>query len=44
MKSQHGEAWKYSLEKSNTNLNKEDINLLKNLENLLGKTNAERTT
>ena len=36
-----GEAWKYALERSNTSLNSEDLEILKKLENLLGKTNAE---
>ncbi len=36
-----GEAWKYALECSNTSLNSEDLEILKKLENLLGKTNAE---
>ncbi len=36
-----GEAWIYAIENSNTSMNKEDLNQLKNLEKLLGKTNVE---
>ena len=36
-----GEAWRFGIEHSNTSMNEEDINILKKLENLLGKTNAE---
>ena len=36
-----GEAWLNALEKSNTNLKKEDIEVLKNLSNLLGKVDIE---
>lgn len=36
-----GDAWIYALDKSNTNLTKEDIETLKGLGNLLGKVNAE---
>ena len=36
-----GEAWNFGLVNSNTSMNKEDINVLKNLEKLLGKTNVE---
>lgn len=36
-----GEAWSFALEHSNTNMNSEDLNTLKKLENLLGKTDAE---
>jgi len=40
-KSQHGEAWHYAIENSNTDLTKEDITILYNLEKLLGKTDVE---
>lgn len=36
-----GEAWKFAIENSNTSMNGEDLNVLKNLEKLLGKTNVE---
>lgn len=36
-----GESWHYAIENSNTNMNKEDLKLLMNLEKLLGKTNVE---
>lgn len=36
-----GEAWRFAIEHSNTNMNNEDLNTLKKLENLLGKTNVE---
>lgn len=38
-----GEAWKEAIKTSNTNLQKEDLKILENLDKLLGKTNAERT-
>ncbi len=36
-----GEAWIFALENSSTNMKKEDLDILKKLENLLGKTNVE---
>ena len=36
-----GEAWHYALENAHTNMNEEDIRILKNLEKMLGKTNVE---
>lgn len=36
-----GEAWNKSLEKTNTNMRKEDIEVLKGLSKLLGKVDAE---
>lgn len=36
-----GEAWVEALEECNTNLSKEDINILKGLNSLLGKTSLE---
>ena len=36
-----GDAWTNALDNTNTNLNKEDISVLKNLNKLLGKTNLE---
>lgn len=36
-----GEAWEYALDNSTTSMNKEDINVLKNLGKLLGKTNID---
>ncbi len=36
-----GKAWEEALEESNTNMTKEDIEVLKNLSNLLGKVNLE---
>jgi len=36
-----GEAWIYSLENTNTNMTKEDKDILKNLGKLLGKTDIE---
>ena len=35
------EAWEYSIENSNTNMNKEDLSIIKNLKNMLGKTDVE---
>lgn len=39
-----GSAWQESLNMVETNMNKEDIEVLKGLSNLLGKVNAERTS
>lgn len=36
-----GKAWEEALEESNTNMTKEDIEILKNLSNLLGKVDIE---
>lgn len=36
-----GEAWSYAIENSNTSMNKDDLNIIKNLEKMLGKTNIE---
>ena len=36
-----GKAWEEALEESNTNMTKEDIEVLKNLSNLLGKVDVE---
>lgn len=36
-----GEAWKIAIENSNTNMNVEDLSILKNFDKLLGKTNVE---
>ena len=36
-----GKAWEEALEESNTNMTKEDIEVLKNLSNLLGKVDIE---
>lgn len=36
-----GEAWKIAIENSNTNMNAEDLSILKNFDKLLGKTNVE---
>ena len=36
-----GEAWKYSIQNSRTNMKEEDLKVLENLEKLLGKTNIE---
>ena len=36
-----GEAWKYSIQNSKTNMKEEDLKVLENLEKLLGKTNIE---
>lgn len=36
-----GEAWKYAIQNSQTNMKKEDLIILENLEKLLGKTNIE---
>lgn len=36
-----GEAWRETLEESNTSMTKEDIEVLKNLSNLLGKVDIE---
>ncbi len=36
-----GEAWNYGITNSNTSMNEEDLNILKNFEKLLGKTNVE---
>ncbi len=36
-----GEAWSYALKSSSTSMDIEDINVLKTLEKLLGKTNVE---
>ena len=36
-----GEAWHYAIENSNTNMNDEDLNILKGLEKLLGKTDVD---
>lgn len=36
-----GEAWKYAVENSKTNMTKEDLNLLERFDKLLGKTNIE---
>jgi len=36
-----GEAWKFAIENSNTGMSKEDLEVLKNLESLLGKTDAD---
>lgn len=36
-----GRAWEEALEESNTNMTKEDIEILKNLSNLLGKVDIE---
>lgn len=36
-----GEAWKYAIQNSKTNMNEEDLKVLENLEKLLGKTNID---
>ncbi len=36
-----GEAWKIAIDNSNTNMNAEDLSILKNFDKLLGKTNVE---
>lgn len=36
-----GEAWKYAVENSKTNMTKEDLNLLEGFDKLLGKTDIE---
>lgn len=36
-----GEAWSYALKNSSTNMNQEDLEVLKTLEKLLGKTSIE---
>lgn len=36
-----GEAWAYGVENSSTNMNDEDLQILKNLDKMLGKTDAE---
>lgn len=36
-----GEAWQYGIENSITNMNKEDLEVLKGLDKMLGKTDAE---
>ena len=36
-----GEAWRYALENSHTNMKDEDLKVLENLEKLLGKTNVD---
>ncbi len=36
-----GEAWRFAIENSKTNMNLEDLSILKNLDKLLGKTNVE---
>lgn len=36
-----GEAWKFAIENSKTGMSKEDLEVLKNLESLLGKTDAD---
>lgn len=36
-----GEAWKIAIETSDTNMNSEDLSILKNFDKLLGKTNVE---
>ena len=36
-----GEAWHFAIENSNTNMNEEDLNILKGLEKLLGKTDID---
>lgn len=36
-----GEAWKYGIQNSKTNLKEEDLKVLENLEKLLGKTNID---
>lgn len=38
-----GEAWKQALKVSQTSMKEEDIEVIQNLEKLLGKTNADRT-
>lgn len=35
------EAWAFALDRSNTNMNIEDLEILKNLDKMLGKTDAE---
>ncbi len=39
-----GDAWKYAVRNSKTNMKKEDLEVLENLEKLLGTTSADRTT
>ena len=36
-----GEAWKYAVNETETNLKEEDLKVLQNLEKLLGQTNIE---
>lgn len=36
-----GEAWSYAIDHSETNMTKEDLNLLKSLDKLLGKTDVK---
>lgn len=36
-----GEAWEYAIDNSKTNMNDEDLSLLKSLNKMLGKTDAE---
>lgn len=41
---QAGEAWKHAIRNSKTNMKEEDLKVLEDLEKLLGKTDASRTT
>jgi len=36
-----GEAWKYAIENSSTNMSEEDLSILKSLDKMLGKTDVE---